>query len=180
VERFFDEVPDARVLAGTKVAAVGPATARALAERRIVADLVPDEAVAESLLAAFPLPDADGERVLLARAAVARDVLPDGLRERGWEVDVVDAYRTVPGHPDPALLDRARQADAITFTSASTVANHLAVADRSALPPVIAFIGPVTAAAAREAGLDVTIEAELHTLQGLADALVAHFAAEGP
>ena len=85
---------DARAFGGARVAAIGPGTAAALREGNIVADVVPDEYVAEHLLAALPDPPAGGGRILLARAAVARDVLPDGLRDRGWAVDVVEAYRT--------------------------------------------------------------------------------------
>jgi uroporphyrinogen III methyltransferase/synthase len=115
----------------------------------------------------------DGGRVLLARAAVARDVLPDGLRGLGWDVDVVDAYRTRSGHPGDAALTSAGQADAITFTSSSTVTNYLDVAGMERVPPIVACIGPVTAATARDHGLDVTVEASEHTIDGLVDALMS-------
>ena len=121
VRRFFAEVPDARVLGGVRVAAIGPGTAAALAEHRVVADLVPPRYVAESLLEAMPAPPAGGGRVLLARAAVAREVLPDGLRASGWHADVVEAYRTGPAELRPDQLAAARAADVITFTSSSTV-----------------------------------------------------------
>ena len=111
-------------------------------------------------------------RVLIPRAAEARDVLPEGLREQGWEVDVVEAYRTVQGHPSDADLARATTADIVTFTSSSTVQNFLAVCDT--VPPTVACIGPITATTAREHGLDVDVEAEVHTIDGLLDALVAH------
>ncbi len=91
-----DEGLDVRAIGNALVAAIGPGTAEVLAAGGIRADLVPERFVAESLLDAFPDPPAVGGRVLLARAAVARDVLPDGLRERGWLVDVVEAYRTAP------------------------------------------------------------------------------------
>ena len=101
VDRFFAEIPDSRALGGVKVAAIGRGTADALRRYRVVADLVPEEFVAESLLDAMPAGPTDRTgRVLLARAAVARDVLPEGLRARGWEVDVVEAYRTVPAATD--------------------------------------------------------------------------------
>src|SRR5205823_8409792 len=89
VSRFMDLLRDARDLGGARVAAIGPGTADALAGRGVVADLVPDRFVAEALLDAFPTGNG---RVLLPRAAVARDVLPEGLREKGWRVDVVEAY----------------------------------------------------------------------------------------
>jgi uroporphyrinogen III methyltransferase/synthase len=177
VERFFAHVPDARALAGPKVAAIGPGTAAALARHRIVADLVPERFVAESLLEAFPPAPADGGgAVLLARAAVARDVLPDGLAGRGWRVDVVDAYRTRPAQPTAEQLEAAATADAITFTSSSTVINYLEAAGRDHVPPMVACIGPVTAATAREHGLTVDVEAGVHTIDGLVDALVGHLA----
>ena len=170
VERTMAVVPDARAVRA-RVAAIGPGTADALVRHRIRADLVPERFVAEALLDAFP--DGPG-RVLLARAAVARDVLPDGLRERGWDVDVVDAYRTVLADVAPDELDRAAAADAITFTSSSTVERWLELAGADRTPKLVACIGPVTAATARSHGLHVDVEATEHTIAGLVAALVAH------
>jgi uroporphyrinogen-III synthase len=155
------------------VAAIGPGTADRLAASNVVADLVPERFVAESMLEAFP---SGTGRVLLPRAAVARDVLPTGLEAKGWTVDVVEAYRTERVVPRPETLAAAAAADAITFTSSSTVTNYLAVTGESGVPPVVACIGPVTAATARAAGLTVTIEADVHTVDGLIDALVAWIA----
>ncbi len=170
--RLLAACRDARVLGGVQVAAIGPGTAAALREGNIEADLVPDRFVAEGLLDAFPDPPADGHgAVLIARAAEARDVLPETLRERGWHVDVVPAYRTVPGEPTTAEREAVAAADIVTFTSSSTVRNFLDASD--VVPPVVACIGPITAATAREHGLDVTIEAEVHTIDGLVDAIVA-------
>ena len=174
--RFTALLRDGRDLAGVRLAAIGPGTAAALAEAHLVADLVPERYVAESLLEAFPDPPTDGGRVLLARAEVARDVLPDGLVERGWDVEVVSAYRTVP----VALTDQQRAAvrgaDAITFTSSSTVQHLVAAAGADNVPPVVAAIGPVTAATARGYGMEVAVEADVHTIPGLVDALVRHIA----
>ncbi len=170
---------DARDLAGVRLAAVGPGTAAVLAEHHLQVDLVPDRFVAEGLLASFPDPPPEGGCVLLARAEVARDVLPDGLRAKGWVVEVVDAYRTVPVDLDGAGRERARSADAVTFTSASSVTNFVAAAGREAVPPVVAVIGPVTAAAARELGLEVTVEAAEHSLDGLVDAVVSALGSAG-
>jgi uroporphyrinogen III methyltransferase/synthase len=175
VERTFARIPDVRAVRA-EVAAIGPGTADALARHRVVADLVPDRYVAEGLLERFP---PGPGRVLLARAAVARDVLPDGLRRTGWDVDVVEAYRTVAADAHPEAIDRAAHADAITFTSSSTVERYLDLVggDAGRVPPIVACIGPVTAETARRHGLRVDVEATEHTIAGLVDALAAHFAA---
>ncbi len=164
--------PDAGALGGGGGAARRPGAAAALAEGNVRADLVPERFVAESLLEAFPAPPGGGGRILLARAAIARDTLPGGLRAAGWDVDVVEAYRTVPAHPEPALLDAAAAADIVTFTSSSTVTRYVEVAGPGRVPPIVACIGPVTAATAREAGLTVTVEADEHTIPGLVQALI--------
>lgn len=172
VERFLPLVRDSRSFGSASVAAIGPGTADALARWHLKADLVPERFVAESLLEAFPPPPVTEGRVLLPRAAVARDVLPVGLRAAGWQVDVVDAYRTRLATPSAEALAAAHSADVVTFTSSSTVTNYLEVAGLDAVPSRVACIGPVTAATAREHGLTVDIEAEVHTIPGLLDALV--------
>lgn len=172
--RFVAGLRDGRDLAGVRLAAIGPGTASALARAHLVADLVPDRFVAESLLEAFPDPPVDRPgRVLLARAAVARDVLPDGLGARGWDVRVVDAYRTVPERWSDRQRALVARADAVTFTSSSTVEHFVVAAGAEGAPPVVACIGPVTAATARRLGLRVTVEATVHSIAGLVDALVA-------
>jgi uroporphyrinogen III methyltransferase/synthase len=174
---------DARALGATRLAAIGPGTAEVLAAANLVADLVPPRFVAESLLTSFPT-TGDGDvatgRVLLARAAVARDVLPDGLAERGWKVDVVEAYRTEPVPLDERAAAALADAEIVTFTSSSTVTNLLASAGTGAVPPVVAAIGPITAATARDHGLTVDVEAEVHSLDGLVDALCAWAASHPP
>ena len=175
VERLFEAIPDSRDVRA-RVAAIGPGTAAALAERRVVADLVPEAFVAESLLEAFP---AGPGRVLLARAAVARDVLPDGLAAKGWDVDVVEAYRTVPAQIREEQLEALDAADAVTFTSSSTVARFVELVGRDRVPPVVASIGPITSAAAAELGIVVDVEASEHSIDGLVAALVDHFAPRG-
>ncbi|MBI2705815.1 MAG: uroporphyrinogen-III C-methyltransferase [Actinobacteria bacterium] len=171
--RLLGELRDARDLGGVRVAAIGPGTADRLRAFHIEADLVPPEAVAESLVAAFPDVD-DGGRVLMARAVVARDVLPAGLRAKGWEVDVVDAYETVPVKLTAEQREVLGTADVVTFTSSSTVTNFVAAAGAGRVPPIVACIGPVTAATARAEGLKVDVEAITHTIPGLVDALVEH------
>jgi len=174
VSRLLPLLRDARAFGTTEIAAIGPGTAAALAAQSLVADLVPAEFVAESLVTAFPCGRGD---VLLPRAAVARDVLPEGLAAKGWAVDVVEAYRTEVARPDPDAVDAAAHADAITFTSSSTVTNYVAVAGGGAVPPFVACIGPVTAATARSAGFTVDVVAPEHSIDGLLAALVANLGA---
>jgi len=177
VGRLCDLLPDSRVWAATRIAAIGPGTALALAGYRLPADLVPGRFVAEGLLEVFPSAPLDRRAgVLLPRAAVARDVLPEGLAAAGWAVDVVEAYRTERAEVPAGALEAAAAADAICFTSSSTVTNYLERAGADHVPPVVACIGPVTAATARAAGLTVTVEAAEHTIAGLVEALVATLA----
>ncbi|MDQ6838626.1 MAG: uroporphyrinogen-III C-methyltransferase [Actinomycetota bacterium] len=173
VDRLGAVLRDARAFAGCRIAAIGPGTAAALAGRHLIADLVPQRAIAEGLLAAWPPRPEAGGRVLLPRAAVARDALPDGLVAAGWRVDVVDAYRTVPREPSADQRSAVADADAICFTSSSTVTNYLETLGTDRVPPTVACIGPVTAATARRAGLTVTTVAARHTVPGLVDALIA-------
>lgn len=165
---------DARALAGATVAAIGPGTARALAKRGIVADVVPERFVAEALVEALAGVEVEGKHALVARAAEARDVLPDALRERGAEVDVVPLYETVRETPEEIEIERAQEADYVTFTSSSTVTNLVdALGDRFPRGARIVSIGPVTSESARAAGLQVDVEAEHHDIDGLLAALLA-------
>ena len=179
VERFIEHVRDGRDLAGVRLAVVGPGTAAALAAHGLIADLLPDRYVAEGLLEAFPDPTPEGGRVLVVRAAVGRDVLVDGLAERGWQVELVEAYRTVPATFDERASARLADADAITFTSSSSVRSFVDSAGVDAVPPVVVTIGPITSATARELGLEVSAEADPHSLEGLVDAVRSQFARGG-
>jgi uroporphyrinogen III methyltransferase / synthase len=165
---------DARALAGVTVAAIGPGTARALAERGVLADVVPERFVAEGLIEALEDEEVAGARVLVARAAEARDVLPDALRERGAEVDVVALYETVREQPGEAEIEAAQEADYVTFTSSSTVTNLTeALGDRFPKGARIVSIGPITSETVRNRGLEVDVEAERHDVDGLLAALLA-------
>lgn len=165
---------DARALANATVAAIGPGTASALAERGVIADVVPQRFVAEALVEALSDVNVKGRPVLVARAAEARDILPDALRGRGGDVDVVALYETVREEPDPEAVAAAQAADYVTFTSSSTVRNLLdAVGGRFPAAARIVSIGPVTSETARAAGLTVHVEAERHVPAGLVEALVA-------
>jgi len=179
VRLFFERLAtagrDARALHGACVAAIGPATARALREHGVLADVLPDRAVAESLVEA--LREQPVRRALIARAKVARDVLPDALRTRGAEVDVLDLYETVAEPLSAEQRDAIRAADYVTFTSASTVTNLLsALGDDgpTALAGAgLASIGPITSDALRAHGLEPALEADPHDIDGLIAALVA-------
>jgi uroporphyrinogen III methyltransferase / synthase len=174
VRLLFDAIHDARAMANATIAAIGPGTARALAEHGITADVVPERFVTEALVEALEGVDVDGRPVLVARAAEARDVLPDALRERGAEVDVVALYETVREEPAPETIEAAEDADYVTFTSSSTVRNLTeALGDRFPASARIVSIGPITSEAAREAGLEVHVEAERHDVDGLIEALLA-------
>jgi uroporphyrinogen III methyltransferase/synthase len=165
---------DARALAGVTVAAIGPGTARALAKHGISADVVPERFVAEGLIDVLGEVPVEGRRVLVARAADARDVLPEYFEKRGAEVDVVAFYETVREEPDEAAVEAAQGADYVTFTSSSTVTNLTeALGDRFPAGARIVSIGPVTSEAARAAGLGVDVEAERHDVDGLLAALLA-------
>jgi uroporphyrinogen III methyltransferase / synthase len=172
-EAMAEQGRDARALANAQVAAIGPGTARALAEHGIAADFIPERFVAESLVEALQKMPLEGKPVLLARAAEARDVLPDALRERGANVDVVALYETVAEQPSDEEIEAAQDADFITFTSSSTVTNLTqALADRMPNGARVISIGPVTSETAREAGLEVAVEAERHDVEGLLQALL--------
>ncbi len=166
-------VPD-----GLRVAAIGPATAAALAAGGMTVSVLPERYVAESLLDAFPSPDGAG-RVLVVRAAVARDVLPDGLRARGWSTDVVAAYRAVPRRLTAAERAAATSCDTVIFTSPSVVDAFCDQPEPLEVPTTVAAIGPVTAQAARRRGLTVHVEAGEHTVEGLVVALCRHATASG-
>jgi len=165
---------DARAFGGATVAAIGPGTARALEEHGITADVVPEKFVAEALVEALQRVELAGSRALVARAAEARDVLPDALNERGAEVDVVALYETVRETPSEDAVEAAQAADYVTFTSSSTVRNLTeALGDRFPGEARVVSIGPITSETAGEAGLEVAVEAERHDIDGLVAALLA-------
>jgi uroporphyrinogen III methyltransferase/synthase len=176
VEALFERLRaggrDARSLAGATIAAIGPGTAAALAAHGIEADVVPERFVAESLaeaLAGVPV-----ERALVARASEARDVLPDALRARGAEVDVLALYETLAEPLAEGVREAAVSADYVTFTSSSTVRHFLRAAGGRLSPAArIVSIGPVTSEALREQGLEPDVEAARHDIDGLLEALLA-------
>jgi uroporphyrinogen III methyltransferase/synthase len=195
VDAFFGrllQLGDIRDLKGVRLCAIGPSTAQHIARFGVRADLVPDESRAEgvfdALKAAAPL---QGARFLLPRADIAREVLPDQLRDAGADVSEVIAYRTVLAGVERdadrdiyrMLLDR--QIDAVTFTSASTVRNFARLLGEEQAADllnttVVAAIGPVTAEAAQQLGIKTTVMPKKYTVPDLVDALVEHFSTTEP
>jgi uroporphyrinogen III methyltransferase / synthase len=188
VQAFFERLEAQRrtraALQGLSICAIGPATADELQAHGIRVAVMPSEyraeAVAESL-AAFPL---QGTRVLIPRAAVARDVLPQTLAACGAQVDVVEAYRTIlPSTdlaPDLWRLFEQESVDMVTFTSSSTVTNFVTLIGEVDLPQllretVIACIGPITAETVRSYGLRPTIVPAEYTIPGLTQAIVEYY-----
>jgi len=169
-ERLAARGEDARALAGACVAAIGPGTARALRERGVIADVVPERYVAEGLVEA--LAGVRFTRALIARAAQARDVLPQALRARGAQVTVVALYETVAEPIDAALAPALAAADYVTFTSSSTVRAFLAGAGVGERTRIVS-IGPVTSATLREHGLEPHLEASRHDIDGVVEAILA-------
>ena len=171
---------DSRAFGGVCVGAIGPATSAALSGRGIAADFIPTRPVSEVVLEELSQREWDGVKVLLPGADIGRDVLYRGLKGLGAKADLIPAYRTVPV---TGVKDKARKAlesgvDIVTFTSSSTVKNlfDMLEGDRKALEGCrIACIGPTTAATAREFGLWVDLVADVHTVDGLVDALVSYF-----
>lgn len=168
-----------KALTRLRIAAIGPATKKAIEQRGGKVDVVPKEYVAESVVRSLRR-RVKGKRVLLVRARVARDVIPTELRKAGANVDVVEAYETVVPQSSRARLRSAlanprRRPHLVTFTSSSTVRNFVALlgAQKTRLDGIrLASIGPVTSSTLRELGLRVDIEAKEFTIPGLAEAIV--------
>jgi uroporphyrinogen-III synthase len=187
-----------RRLQHLKIAAIGPATKKAIEQRGLKVSVVPKQYVAESVVESLSS-KVQGKRVLLARAKVARDVIPRELRRLGAQADVVEAYETIVPKSSKARLravleDPNRRPDVITFTSSSTARNFVALLEPVWRGPALsesrrgprplksdsplkcirfASIGPVTSSTLRELGLPVDIEAKQYTIPGLIKAIVA-------
>lgn len=166
-----------------KIAAIGPVTEQRIQDHGLVVDVVPQHYVAEEVVRALRKL-VKNEKVLLVRAKVARDVIPEELRHAGAEVEVIEAYQTVV--PDRAkermlaVFHNEKMPDAITFTSSSTVKNFFNVIVGTDVPAKLskvkfASIGPVTSDTLREYGLPVHAEADEYTMEGLAQAIVQLF-----
>jgi uroporphyrinogen-III synthase len=185
VEALFGRLEDldlpATSLSRLKIAAIGPATRRAIEARGVSVTVMPEEYVAEAVVSALRH-EARNSRVLLVRAAIARDVIPRELAAAGARVDVIEAYETsVPEESRQSLAgvlaDPARRPQVIPFTSSSSVRNFVELAGRNAVKTALqdgmrlASIGPVTSATLRELELPVSIEAREYTIPGLVEAI---------
>jgi uroporphyrinogen-III synthase len=187
--RLLAALGDRTVPDTVRWAAVGTATAASLRAGGYPPTLVPGVSVAEALAEAFPVVDplhpgssdhAEGPgTVLFPRAESVRPALAPGLRAKGWLVDEVVAYRTEAGDPGPEAVSAARRADAIAFTSSSTVQRTVELLTSSGVPSVVASIGPITSDAVRAAGLAVAVEAKPHTIDALVEALVSVLGGSG-
>jgi uroporphyrinogen-III synthase len=192
VEAMWDRLAKLRLtndsLRHLKIAAIGPATKRAIEKNGVRVHVVPEEYVAESVVKSLRK-QVKGKRVLLVRAKVARDLIPRELRKAGAPVDVFEAYETVVPKASRRRLqavlgNQKRRPHVITFTSSSTVKNFAALLGRASRPKprrpplldgvVLASIGPVTSATLRELKLNADVEAQPYTIPGLVAAIVAH------
>ena len=174
IDRLWTVAQDVEDTSGVRIAAVGDATATRLREAGLSADLVPNRFIAESVVVEMAAQGIDGRRILLPQAEIARDTVAEGLRQAGAIVDVVVAYRTIlpDGHDPDEVLQLIAGVDIVTFASPSSVRNVLTMARGWLADVPIVCIGPVTADAAREAGLPVAGVADTYTTEGLVDAIV--------
>jgi uroporphyrinogen III methyltransferase/synthase len=177
VEAVMERLDENDDLSRLVVAAVGPVTAAALAARGVRVDLRPATANAEALAGVFP-PASGGERLFLPQGSLAKATLARALHELGYEVEAVEAYRTLPAAVDQGLVPEIESSQAITFTSPSSFENFCSSYGRGLLPAVIASIGPLTSQAIKSAGLPVSLEAERATTGSLVTGL-ARFARAG-
>jgi len=187
VHRFMGYLRDARALGQTKVAAVGPTTADALRMTGVEPDLIPAEHWAQGLIEVFPDAEAGAVsvRVLFPSADQTPTTISDGLAEKGWDVQRVEAYRTVAlTTPEPEVLRAMAEADAITFTATSSAKAFVALRDPNGaplrVPPLVICIGPTTAASAEALGLAGVQIAYGASTEGIVGALNHHLAGADP
>lgn len=180
-KRLDDLNRDIRDLKGIRICTIGPATSSAVEKHGLRTDIIPDDYISEAVLEKFKEQEISGKNILLPRAEIAGDVIPEGLIKLGANVDVAVAYRTISAEKDRTrlyeLIDQ-NKVDVITFTSPSTFANFMNIieSDISFFQNVkIACIGPVTASAVEKLGLKVDITPAIYTISGLVDALIEDF-----
>lgn len=183
VKRLFDRDMDIRDLKGLKILAIGPKTAEAVREYGVKVDFVPKEYRAESIIEGMGEENIRGKNILIPRAKVAREVLPDEMRRLGAQVTIAECYETVKPESNKEkvrALFAEKRIDAVTFTSSSTVENFVSMwGEEEALKLMegvaVASIGPITSDTARKLGLSPSIEPEKYTTAALAAELIAHF-----
>ena len=182
-ERLREHNKDIRELKGVKLCAIGPKTKESLEQYGLLVEYVPGEYRAEQIVEGLKDKLSPGAKVLLARADIARKLLPEALRELKADVTEVIAYRTLLGNSNAELLKQMlaeKEIHAVTFTSSSTVRNFLDLLDKSNQTEllsgiVLASIGPITTQTAKELGLNIDIEAKEYTIDGLVQALLTYF-----
>jgi uroporphyrinogen III methyltransferase/synthase len=187
LERLLSLGGDVRDLKGPKICAIGPRTAESLAALKIRVDFVPREYRAEAIFEGLIKENCKGKKILIPRAKIARDILPDELRKAGAVVDVVEAYQTI--RPKENIdevrgLLQAGAVSAITFTSSSTVSNFVEIigkkeAQEIAAKVTVASIGPITAEKARSLGIETTVMPEEYTISALVKGLADYFRNSG-
>jgi len=188
VDRFFERLRTQHapedVLDGVRFAVVGSATAKRLVARGCQPDLIPEDFRAEGLVDAFRATGVAGTRILIPRAAEAREVLPEQLATLGAHVDAVDLYRLVPAPADPAVLARIAEGgvQVAAFASGATARHFMALLTANGLDAraimrslTIASVGPVTTAGIKKLGFEAQIEAAASTMDALVEAIAAHF-----
>jgi uroporphyrinogen III methyltransferase/synthase len=183
LNRLFAQGKDVRALGGAKIAAIGPATAQALGDWGLAPDVVPAQFKAEVLLEALSPHVSPGDKMLLARAQIAREVLPQGLVRLGVEVDVAPVYKArhvtdIP--PEAQTAFQEGKVDILTFTSSATVHNFVLLVGKErfqalAKDAVVAAIGPITGATLKEYGITPQIQPQDFTIPALAAAIVDFF-----
>ncbi|HKQ34456.1 MAG TPA: uroporphyrinogen-III C-methyltransferase [Nitrospiraceae bacterium] len=187
MDRLHAAGKDARALANLRLCAIGPRTAKELGAYGLTPDVIPNEFQAEGVIAALASVGIRGSRILIPRAEVAREILPDQLRELGATVEVIPVYRTIVPAVDIASLTQQLQdgqVAVVTFTSSSTVRNFVELfGGRDRVRPllagtVVACIGPITARTAEEYGVTVTVMPAENTVPALAEAIVKYFKEE--
>jgi len=181
IERLKSRGRDLRALGHAAIAAIGPATAARLADYALQVAAVPDEYRAEEIVSAIGIKQIRGKRFLIPRAEIAREALPQILRDKGAkEVVIAPAYRTIK--PKSAQIDRMRELiasgsiDLVTFTSSSTVTNFCELMDTSGKGMRAAAIGPITAASAEGQGFEVVVKPREYTIEALTEAIRGYFA----
>lgn len=174
MERLNNVGVDSRYFANSSIAAIGDATAGALRDYGIIADIVPSRFVAEELVEMFPDAEEDSANIVCFRASAVRDALEIGLTKKGYHLTNIDVYDTLIADVDDETIEQVKNADAITFASSSTVQNAIKLFGHEVVQgiPVKVSIGPVTSKTMRDNNIEPSCEADPHTIDGVVAALL--------